>query len=447
MAKDDSGFPEIEEYTKKLNHNPESLVFVPLAEAYRKSGMLDEAIDACQKGLVLHPTYMSARMVLGRAFMEKEMLDEAASEFRKVSSADVNNIMAHSLLAQICMKQQQYADAIKEYQKVLTLNPDDAAAQDMLNKALELARQSNAPKQETPVAREKVGETDKKQNLTKAEELSKQGDIDNAIKIYQLILEADPENLVVRQRLKDLELQKAQADAGGRANASKSRPEPEDGYRDYRDNDKITSDDILSVMKDTAPTISFSGAPKPVSKPTPQPAAPKPAPQPVVPKPEPKPASQPVAPKPEPKPAPQPVAPKPAPQPAASKPVESTPVAQATGGNEKIPALDKLMETEGILGCMLLDLEGKVLSSIFNDLPKDVTAIAAAVSVIFGKTEKSVQAMDYGKQVNQILITGEKGQIIFNKVGNRILLVLADENINLGKMRLAMNDVVRALRQ
>jgi len=399
MAKDDSGFAEIEEYNKKLNNNPESLVFVPLAEAYRKSGMLDEAIETCLKGLQLHPSYMSARMVLGRAYMEKQMYEEAETEFRKVASADVNNIMAHSLLGQNYMKQAKYANAIKEYQKVLTLNPDDMTAQQMLNKALELARQTSASKADSAPgkAAQDSAERDKRNNISRAEELSKQGDIGNAIKLYQLILEADPENLVVRQRLKDLELRKAKA---GTERKVTERPKAE-GLGSFRDNDKITSDDILSVMKDTVP-------PRTSPPPKPAPAEAKPMP------------------KAEPKPAP------------AAK-------GGGAGTFENLPALKKLTQTEGIIGIMLMDVHGTVLSSTLKT-KTDTQELVKTVTLILGKTEKSVQAMDYGKQVNQILITGEKGQIIFSKIGLKILIVLANNNINLGKMRLAMSEVVKALR-
>lgn len=394
MAKDDSGFAEIEEYSKKLNSNPESLVFVPLAEAYRKSGMLDEAIETCLKGLQIHPSYMSARMVLGRAYMEKKMYEEAATEFKKVASADVNNIMAHSLLGQNYLLQAKYADAIKEFQKVLALNPDDGNAQQMLAKALELAK-SSAPKPEAPAAPAPAAgaksaadaERDKKQNLTRAEELSRQGDIDNAVKLYQLILEADPENLVVRQRLKDLEVKKAKA--------STERKPPERSRAETggtsRDNDKITSDDILSVMKDTVPR-------------TPAPAAPPPA---------------------------------------AAKSAKAD--AGPGAGGDSVPALAKLQQTEGIMGTLLMDLQGTVISSALQT-KTEVKELVSTVSLIFVKTEKSVQVMNYGQQVNQILITGEHGQIIFSKIGSKILVVLANDNINLGKMRLAMSEVVKALR-
>jgi tetratricopeptide (TPR) repeat protein len=390
MAKDDSGFAEIEEYSKKLNSNPESLVFVPLAEAYRKSGMLDEAIETCLKGLQIHPSYMSARMVLGRAYMEKKTYEEAATEFKKVASADVNNIMAHSLLGQNYLLQTKYADAIKEFQKVLALNPDDGNAQQMLAKALELAK-NNAPKPEAaaptpapPAAKASAdAERDKKQNLTRAEEFSRQGDVDNAVKLYQLILEADPENLVVRQRLKDLEVKKAKASTERKA---PERPRADAGGT-ARDNDKITSDDILSVMKDTVPRAAASS-----------------------------------------------------PAPAKTVKVDAGPVS-----GESVPALAKLQQTEGIMGTMLMDLQGTVISSALQ-IKTDVKELVAAVSLIFTKTEKSVQVMHYGQQVNQILITGEHGQIIFSKIGSKILVVLANDNINLGKMRLAMSEVVKALR-
>lgn len=396
MAKDDAGNAEIEEYTKKLSSNPESLVFVPLAEVYRKSGLLDQAIETCLKGLQNHPSYMSARMVLGRAYLEKEMYDEAATELQKVSAADANNIMAHSLLGQVYMKQGKFAGAVEEFQKVLAGNPDDHTAQKMLAQALELAKQNHH-------AREDEGSSgkDKRQEISKAEELTKQGDVESALKIYRLILEADPENLVVRQRLKDLEIRKAQ-NGLERKGTERGKPEIQE-----HDNDKITSDDILSVMKDTVVKISEKPAAesKPaVASPSVDPGSAKAAAQ-----------------------------------------AHGSAAAEGAGG-EILPALQKLMENEGILGSMLLDNQGAILTQVFRQAPENMKEIAASVSVILGKTERATQAMDYGREIRQILITGEKGQIIFHRLGNKILLVLANDNINLGKMRLAMNDIVRVVR-
>jgi len=97
------------------------------------------------------------------------------------------------------------------------------------------------------------------------------------------------------------------------------------------------------------------------------------------------------------------------------------------------------------VGTLLIDEQGVFLDSTFKN-KLDLTEMSKTASVIFEKTDRAVQAMQYGKQVKQILITGEHGQIFFNKFGHRILLVQADENINIGKMRLAMMDVNKVLR-
>ncbi len=418
MARDDSGFAEIEEYTKKLTQNPESLVFVPLAESYRKSGMLDEAIETCQKGLQLHPSYMSARMVLGRTFMEKERYEEAAAEFSKVAAADVNNIMAHSLLGQVYLKQGKHTNAIEEFQKVLTLNPDDGNAQQWLQQALELTKTSGTARPESSPGR------DARQEISQAEAYTKQGDIESALKIYRLILEADPENLVVRQRLKDLEMRQAQV-ANERRVGERPRGE---AAGTHRDNDKITSDDILSVMKDTLPRAPGKPAakaePAKAEAPKKEPAKAE-APKPAAPKAE--------APKAE---APKPAAPKTeAPKPAAAK-AGITP--------EIAAALTKLVQTPGIVGILLVSEQGDVLETSFG-ASKDLKDTAKTAALIFERTGKAVNAMGYGSQIHQILITGEKGQIFFNKFGARILLVQADQGINIGQMRLAMNDVNKVL--
>ena len=114
MAKEPST-SEINDLKKKLEENPESLVFAPLADAYRKQGNLEEAFNVCKRGLEKHPTYTSARVVLGRIFQENGKTEEAVSEFKKVLELDSENLMAHSLLGSIFMLKKDYQAAIEEY--------------------------------------------------------------------------------------------------------------------------------------------------------------------------------------------------------------------------------------------------------------------------------------------------------------------------------------------
>ncbi len=115
--------PEIENYTEKLSQNPTSRVFAPLADAYRKCGMLDEAINVCVKGLKLHPNYMSAHVVLGKIYLQKEMIEDAKREFEKVLEIDFDNLVALTMLGEISRRLNRFEDAIAKYEKILKLDP------------------------------------------------------------------------------------------------------------------------------------------------------------------------------------------------------------------------------------------------------------------------------------------------------------------------------------
>jgi tetratricopeptide (TPR) repeat protein len=121
-------FQEIDRLKERVDKDPNSKLFVPLAEEYKKAGMLDEAIDALTKGLARHPNYMSARVSLGKIYLEKGMLSEASAEFEKVVSAIPDNLYAHKKLAEIYRALSEREKAVEEFGKVLKLNPTDEDA-------------------------------------------------------------------------------------------------------------------------------------------------------------------------------------------------------------------------------------------------------------------------------------------------------------------------------
>ena len=58
---------EIDKLEARFRDNPKGRNFAPLADAYRKAGLIDNAIDLCQNGLKLHPDYVSAYIVYANA--------------------------------------------------------------------------------------------------------------------------------------------------------------------------------------------------------------------------------------------------------------------------------------------------------------------------------------------------------------------------------------------
>ena len=120
---------DIERLKEKISRDPNSKLFVPLAEEYKKAGMLDEAIEVLTGGLENQPGYLSARVSLGKIFIERGMLPEARTEFEKVIASIPDNLYAHKKLAEIYKDLGDKDKAIKEFRTVLKLNPlDDWAA-------------------------------------------------------------------------------------------------------------------------------------------------------------------------------------------------------------------------------------------------------------------------------------------------------------------------------
>jgi len=119
---------ELEKLKQRVEKNPLSKLFVPLAEEYRKMGMLDEAISVLLRGLENQPNYMTARVSLGKIYLEKNMLREAKEEFKKVVTAIPDNLFALKKIAEISKNLGDINDAIDAYSKILKLNPLDEEA-------------------------------------------------------------------------------------------------------------------------------------------------------------------------------------------------------------------------------------------------------------------------------------------------------------------------------
>jgi hypothetical protein len=120
---------EIGKYLDILAKDPKSRVFAPLAEAYRKAGLVDDAVATALEGLKVHPNYLGGRVALGRAYFEKRQYAEAAAEMQKVVKSAPDNLMAHRVLGQISYAQNDLPTAEKAFRMVLLLDPRDQEAQ------------------------------------------------------------------------------------------------------------------------------------------------------------------------------------------------------------------------------------------------------------------------------------------------------------------------------
>ena len=88
---------EIEKLEQRWAENPKGRNFAPLADAYRKAGELDRAIELCKAGLERHPDYVSAHIVYGRCFLDLKNDTTASQVFRKVLELDPEDVLGVEL--------------------------------------------------------------------------------------------------------------------------------------------------------------------------------------------------------------------------------------------------------------------------------------------------------------------------------------------------------------
>lgn len=124
----------IEKYQKLYARDPSSTAFAPLAEAYRKAGMVKEAIDVCESGIKHNPAFASGHVALGRALLEKDNLEAATQAFKRATELSSDNLLAHELLAETLLRLEKTKEALSAYKSFLFLAPNNQKAQEAVQK-------------------------------------------------------------------------------------------------------------------------------------------------------------------------------------------------------------------------------------------------------------------------------------------------------------------------
>jgi tetratricopeptide (TPR) repeat protein len=115
----------LDELKRRVEADPASIAFASLAEEYRRAARFEEAVDASRAGLRFHPTYVSARVTLGRSLMELGLFDQAERELHVVARSTPDNLAARRALGDLYWREGQLPQALEQLRLAATLAPGD----------------------------------------------------------------------------------------------------------------------------------------------------------------------------------------------------------------------------------------------------------------------------------------------------------------------------------
>jgi tetratricopeptide (TPR) repeat protein len=220
---------EIAKYEAQFTRDPHSRIFAQLADALRKAGRLEEAIQTCRSGLRDHPTYAAARVVLGRALLQKGQPLEAEKELTAALNLSPGNVAARRLLADAAAAQGKQDEARNRYEALLKQNPQDRELQEALAR-LQDARPPSSPPPSPPaspppaVRGEPTGTEPAwvlleeepaevrvssvpvgRATETLADLYARQGFVERATDLYRELLRQDPTRADLRRKLEEIQ--------------------------------------------------------------------------------------------------------------------------------------------------------------------------------------------------------------------------------------------------
>lgn len=120
--------PLIEKYLKALEENPRSRVFAPLAESYRRLGMVDRAIEILKDGMRYHPNYAVGYLGLAACYSDLGQYQLCYTTLKPFVPNSRDNLRLQRLFADACEQIGHDYEALETYKFLLFLNPKDSEA-------------------------------------------------------------------------------------------------------------------------------------------------------------------------------------------------------------------------------------------------------------------------------------------------------------------------------
>jgi tetratricopeptide (TPR) repeat protein len=115
----------IERCEQRLVTAPDSRAFAPLADALREAGRYEEALPLLEAGLVQHPQFVAALVILGHTLLDAGRGEHARKVLGTVLERDAENLVAVRLLTEDARSRRAWDEAVTLLAQMVLLDPDE----------------------------------------------------------------------------------------------------------------------------------------------------------------------------------------------------------------------------------------------------------------------------------------------------------------------------------
>jgi tetratricopeptide (TPR) repeat protein len=170
---DETIISSMKKYLAKLRRDPAQKVQAPLADSFRRGGLVGDAEQTAFIGIDRHPSYLLCHEVLGKIYLRQGRLEKARDELEKVARIVQRNVELSRVLGKIYAELDQEDQAKELLEFVLEQDPFDFEVKNALI-AIEKKKTAPPPKVIEKPAQDEVEEA-------KAEATKKVWDIESII--------------------------------------------------------------------------------------------------------------------------------------------------------------------------------------------------------------------------------------------------------------------------
>ena len=114
---------DVRALSAQLAQDPQSLVFLRLAEALRRKGQLDAALDAARQGVLADGESGVAHLALAEVMLRMGRVKDASEALRTASDADPLNADVQRLRGIAAAARGDFDEAVNAWGKFLTIAP------------------------------------------------------------------------------------------------------------------------------------------------------------------------------------------------------------------------------------------------------------------------------------------------------------------------------------